>query len=317
VLGAITPDQARAKAAKQLDQIANDRDPATERERQRGTTVNAVLDNYVTRVLGTKRSKPVQVSAFDRLVRPAIGLRSIYDLTRADMAKLFDGIEDSSGPVMADRTLAYLRKAFNWQQARDHNFLSPIVKGMARTSTKERARTRTLTDDELRAIWTATAGEGAFDRLIRFLLLTGARRTEASAMTWSELHGADWTLPGSRNKTKVDLLRPISEAAQAAMLPRRGKYVFSTDGGKTPVSGYSKAKAKLDRESGVKDWTPHDLRRTARTLMSRAGINSDHAELCLGHVLSGVRGTYDRHAYHQEKAEAFDKLATLVASIVG
>ena len=77
-----------------------------------------------------------------------MGTRSIYELTRTDMAKLFDSIEDASGPVMADRTLAYLRKAFNWQQARDQNFLSPIVKGMARTSTKERARSRTLTDEK-------------------------------------------------------------------------------------------------------------------------------------------------------------------------
>jgi integrase len=310
MLGAITPDQARARAEKQLDQIANDRDPATERDRQRGTTVNAVLDNYVTRVLGTKRSKATQVSAFDRLVRPQIGSRSIYNLARADMAKLFDGIEDASGPVMADRTLAYLRKSFNWQQARDQNFLSPIVKGMAR------ARSRTLTDDELRAIWKATTGQGAFDRLIRFLILTGARRTEGSAMTWAEINGTDWTLPAARNKTKVDLLRPLSNAAQAALPQRRGKYVFSTDGGKTSVSGYSKAKARLDQQSGVTEWTPHDLRRTARTLMSRAGVPADHAERCLGHAIGGVRATYDRHAYHAEKAAAIEKLAAEIAKIV-
>jgi integrase len=317
VLGAITPDQARARAEKQLDQIANDHDPAKERDRQRGTTVNAVLDNYVERVLGTKRSKAIQVSAFDRLVRPHLGTRSIYDLTRADMAKLFDGIEDNSGPVMADRTLAYLRKAFNWQQARDQNFLSPIVKGMARTSTKDRARSRTLTGDELRAIWKTTAGEGTFGRLVRFLLLTGARRTEASAMTWAEITGTDWALPAARNKTKVDLVRPLSKAAQTVLPKRRGRFVFSTDGGKTPFSGYSKGKAKLDRESRVEGWTPHDLRRTARTLMSMAGVNSDHAELCLGHVITGVRGTYDRHAYHAEKAAAFERLAVTIADIVG
>src|SRR4029077_10800047 len=111
--GSVTPDQARAIAEKRLDDLAKDRDPATERARQRTTTVNAVLDNYVARVLGSKRSKAAQVSAFYRLVRPQIGSRAIYDLTRADMAKLFDGVEDNSGPVMADRTLAYLRKAFN------------------------------------------------------------------------------------------------------------------------------------------------------------------------------------------------------------
>jgi integrase len=317
VHGAVTADQARSIAEKRLDELAKDIDPAKTRQRQRGTTVNVVLDSYVDRVLSSKRSRDTQTSVFDRLVRPQIGTRSIYDLKRADMAKLFDSIEDASGPVMADRTLAYVRAAFNWQQARDQDFICPIVKGMARTSTKERARTRTLTDDELQAVWTATEGEGAFDRLVRFLLLTGARRTEAPAMTWTEIDGSDWTLPKERNKTKVDLLRPLSKAAKAVLPKRRGRYVFSSDGGKTCFSGYSKAKAKLDRESGVKEWTPHDLRRTARTLMSRAGVSSDHAEMCLGHVLTGVRGTYDRHAYHAEKAAAYEKLAALVASIVG
>ena len=111
-------------------------------------------------------------------------------------------------------------------------------------------------------------------------------------------------------------MRPLSKAAQAVLPKRRGRYVFSTDNGKTSFSGYSKAKANLDQESGVTDWTPHDLRRTARTLMSRAGVLSDHAELALGHVLTGVKGTYDRHSYMDEKREAFEALAKLVRSIV-
>jgi integrase len=314
--GKVTPDQARTIAEKRLDDLAKDRDPAIERQRLRGTTVNAVLDNYVERVLGSKRSRNTQASAFDRLVRPAIGQRSLYDVTRADMASMFDSIEDSSGPVMADRTLAYVRTAFNWQQARDQNFVSPIVKGMTRTSAKERARKRTLTDDELRAVWKATAGEGAFDRLVRFLLLTGARRTEASAMTWSELHGANWLLPAARNKTKVSLLRPLSRAAQATLPEKRGTYVFTTDKGKTSFSGYSKAKAKLDLESGVADWTPHDLRRTARTLMARAGVSREIAEICLGHTQPVIVETYDQYQYDDEKREAFEKLAALVRTIV-
>jgi integrase len=318
--GTITPDEARTLAKKRAGEVADDRDPVAERKVANATsanTVNAILDNYVARVLGNKRSKPGQVSAFDRLVRPQIGTRSIYDLTRADMAKLFDHIDDSSGPVMADRTLAYLRKAFHWQQARDQNFLSPIVKGMTRTSTKERARSRTLTDDEVRAIWKATEGQGAFHALIRFLLLTAARRSEGAAMIWTEVDGSDWTLPAARNKTKVELVRPLSGAAQAvlAALPKTCRYVFTTDG-KTPISGFSKFKGQLDQQSRVTGWTPHDLRRTARTLMSRAAVNSDHAELCLGHVITGVKGTYDRHAYHAEKREAFEALARTLRSIV-
>jgi hypothetical protein len=76
------------------------------------------------------------------------------------------------------------------------------------------------------------------------------------------------------------------------------------------------AATPLDKASGVKGWTLHDLRRTARSLMSRAGISSDHAERCLGHVIGGVRGVYDRHEFHAEKRHAFEALAALIERIV-
>jgi integrase len=314
--GAVTADQARAIAEKRLDDLAKDRDPAIERQRQRTTTVDAVLDNYVARVLGNKRSKPAQTSAFDRLVRPEIGTRSIYDLRRADIARLLDSIEDSTGRVMADRTLAYLRGCFNWQQGRDDNFVSPIIRGMTRTTTKELERDRILTDDEIRAVWKASQRD-TFGALIGFLLLTAARRDEARMMTWQEIKGSDWVLPPARNKTKVELVRPLSKAVRDLLdtLPRKSDYVFAGRNG--AINSRSRNKTQLDIASGVTDWRIHDLRRTARSLMSRAGVSSDIAELCLGHVLPGIRATYDRHSYIDEKREAFEKLAALVAQIVG
>ena len=233
---------------------------------------------------------------------------------------------------MADRTLAVVRAAINWHAIRDEDFISPIVRGMARTKPKERARERTLTDEELRAVWNvAEATEGPFGKLVQFLLLTGARRTEASAMEWKEISGADWTLPAVRNKSKVDLVRPLSKSAMKVLeqLPKigRGNLVFTTDG-KRSLAGYSKAKAalekaildewrKTDREAKqLPRWTLHDLRRTSRSLMSRAGVAPDHAERCLGHVITGVRATYDRHAYHAEKKSAFEALAAQIEQII-
>lgn len=94
--------------------------------------------------------------------------------------------------MMADRTLAYVRKVMNWHATRSDDFRSPIVRGMARTKPKERARDRMLGDDELRVIWkVADAGEGPFHRLMQFLLLTAARRTEAAQMKRDELSGND------------------------------------------------------------------------------------------------------------------------------
>jgi integrase len=75
-------------------------------------------------------------------------------------------------------------------------------------------------------------------------------------------------------------------------------------------------KEELDRASGVSEWVHHDIRRTARSLMSRAGVPSDIAELCLGHVLPGIRQVYDRYKYVDEKRLAYEKLAALIAQIV-
>jgi integrase len=315
--GNVTPDEARKIAKQRAGEVAGGLDPVAEKkiaEAVAGNTVSVVWDEYAKRELAKKRSAKHQKGAFDRLVRRRIGDRSIYELRRADMVKLLDVIEDNHGPVMADRMLSYLARAFRWQQVRDEDFISPIISGMSRTKAKELARERVLTDEELRAIWKATE-QGTFGALIHFLLLTAARRSEAAEMTWSELDGATWTLPASRNKTKTELVRPLSKAALAILteLPRNGGYVFAV--GSKPMTGFTARKAKLDAASGVTDWTIHDLRRTARSLMSRGAVLADHAELCLGHVLSGVRATYDRHQYFDEKAAAFEALATLVNTI--
>jgi integrase len=83
-------------------------------------------------------------------VRSRLGGRSIYDVTRRDIVELLDVIEDRGAPVMADRTLAHLRKAFRWWASRDENFSPPLVPGMARTKPKDRARDRVLSDQEIR-----------------------------------------------------------------------------------------------------------------------------------------------------------------------
>jgi integrase len=92
-------------------------------------------------------------------------------------------------------------------------------------------------------------------------------------------------------------------------------FVFSTSG-YTPIGGFSRRKQKFDQQCGVTDWTLHDLRRTARSLMSRAGISADHAERCLGHVIGGVRGTYDRHRFQDEMLHAYEALAAQIERVV-
>ena len=248
-----------------------------------------------------------------------MGTLPIDSIRRSDVVKLLDQVEDKSGQTAADQTLAFLRRLFSWHATRSDEFRSPIVRGMARSKPKERARKHTLTDDEIRAVWTATA-TGLYGALVRFLLLTGARRDEARNMPSSEIDAGVWILPPHRHKTgetNVEKVLPLSNAAQSVLaeVPALGPFVFSVNGRK-PIANTTERKTRLDKASGVTGWRIHDLRRTARSLMSRAGVDADIAERCLGHVIGGVRGVYDRHAYLEEKRLAFEKLATLIEGIV-
>src|SRR5262249_26268078 len=264
-------------------------------------TVKAICEGFLAaRDGGGKlRTADERKVTFARLVYPSIGAVPIGALRRGEIVALLDKLQDGSGDRMADLTLAYLRKALNWHAGRVDDFNSPIVKGMGRYNGKERARSRTLTDDELQKLWAATEPDGKapnpFHALVRFLLLTGARRNEARSLQWMEIDGGDWKLPAVRNKTKIDFVRPLSKAAQALLATQPhidgGPFVFTTTG-HHPLSA-SKPKKRFNAVCGVTGWTLHDLRRTARTLMSRAGVAADIAERCLGHVIGGVRGVYD------------------------
>jgi integrase len=146
-------------------------------------------------------------------------------------------------------------------------------------------------------------------------------------------HGM-WTIPGERYKTKKPNHVLLSKAALAVIdgMPKLEDcdLIFPSHV-KTPFSGFAKSKAALDRavlkvmqkrtKSGAKvhplsNWTLHDLRRTAKTLMVRAGVRPDISERVLGHVIAGVEGTYDRHSYADEKRDALEKLATMIERIL-
>jgi integrase len=304
-------------------------------------SVSSVIDDFMARYVRNKerplRSADQIQSAFDRLVKPRIGKLAVYELRRSHVAEMLDKVEDEAGPVQADRVRAYLRKALSWYSERDDDFNlnAAFVRVGARANAKERARTRVLSDDELRVIWPLLSEAGTFGALLKMLLLTAQRRDEVANMTWSEI-GVEgiWTIPAERYKTKRPNHVPLSKAARAVIEARPQidgcDYVFPSNT-KTPFSGFGKSKARLDKavllhmQKHVKkvaeveplpNWTLHDLRRTAKTLMMRAGVRPDISERVLGHVIAGVEGTYDRHSYADEKRDALERLANQVRNIV-
>jgi integrase len=337
--GHVTADGARREAKKLAGRVAGGQDPyeddrakkvSEEHKRQlKKNTVNVVLERYLDEQVREKklRTEKEIESMFRRHVRPAIGNKPISELSRDDINPMLRSIVKNAGPAARNNVLANLRSALNWYQIEDSNFRNPIVKGMGG---KSKARDRTLNDDEIRALWTALKSDklnSSFTNLVRVLLYTGQRRSDVAKMHTGEIeNGNEWIIPAERYKNQGKHYVHLNDKIRG-LLPSTKGFVFGTKtSGKKPYSGYSKGKATLDKiiaeqrkQAGLPPlphWTLHDLRRTARSLMSRAKVSPDIAEMVVGHTLVGVRKVYDRYSYADERKDALQRLSNLLDSIV-
>ena len=258
----------------------------------------------------------------DNNIVPAWGGRDFESIRRGHIVELLDQIEDNNGPSAADATLKVVRSICNWYATRHENYNSPIVRGMQRVNQKERERSRILSDDEIRSVWKAAEGNGTFGAIVRLLLLTAQRRTTVAAMKWEHINGDTWSIPNDNRRLKGtggDLVLPEMALDIIKAQPRfaSSPYVLSGRFDGTHFGNFGHGKSNFDAKlPPMPEWNLHDLRRTARSLMSRAGVLPHNAERVLGHVQGGVAGIYDRHAYKEEKGQALKMLAGLIENIL-
>jgi integrase len=296
----------------------------------KGETLGSVLDNWLKRHAEAKglRSCRKIVSVFNRHITPEFRARELATIRRSDITVLLDRIEDSHGSRQADEMLTWIRSALNWHASRT-DFIPPFARGMRRVDKNERARDRILNDDELRAVWKLAETWGAYGVLIRVLLVTAQRVDKVVTMKWTDISPMEWpsnepptwTLPTApREKGNIAAVAlPEMALAALAELPRyvNNPYVFAgRGGGHISPSGHPKRAFNAKLPADMPNFWLHDLRRTARSLMSRAGVPREYAERVLGHAVGPIESIYDRHKYIDEKSAALAKLAVLIDSIV-
>jgi integrase len=283
-------------------------------------SVAAVLAEWVTRHVKKNaiRTGPEIERIIRKYILPRWRDRAFIDIRRSDIAALLDVIEDKHGASVADSVLAVLRSAASWFAVRHDDYTPPFVKRMRRVAHKP--RDRALSDDELRKVWRTAESNGVFGDLVRILLLTAQRRAVVVRMRWDQIDGDLWRIPVEDDRAKGhggDLRLPPQALA---IINRREKFYdspFVFTGRSTPtLSGFAKRKDIFDRKSGVTGWRLHDLRRTARSLMARAGVEDDLAERVLGHARPALVQTYNVHQYLNEKGLALKRLADLIEQIV-
>jgi integrase len=340
---------ARKRAREAIGEVAGGVDPAARKmaarqarraEQSINDRVADVVAQYVERYVKRPAAGHAWAREVERLLKvevvPVIGAKRLGELSRTDINGLLDGIVDRRGtPYTANRTLAVLRRMCNWAIERELIHNSPVEKIKPRDGEKE--RDRVLDDNEVRLAWGAFGGVGRFGDIAKLLLLTGARRDEIAEGRWSEIDLAakTWTIAKERSKNGVAHEIPLSDDAVRILqrLPRfsekKDGFIFTTTG-RSPVSGFSRAKAAIDRAiaealkgqggDALKPWVFHDLRRTAASGMAEMGVLPHVVEAVLNHrsgTIRGVARVYNRYSYAAEKRAALGLWATHLGQIVG
>lgn len=348
-----TPETARAEAKRILGAVAHGSDPAADLAAARTAVrkgpdqsrlVSTVVENWLRRDQAKNRSLREIERIMAREVLPFWGEREIDTIRKRDVIELIDRIADRGTPTMANRTLAHVRRLFNWAAGRDVIAANPAQ--YVEKPAPEVKRERTLNEAELVAVWRAAeATPYPFGHGVRLLIATGARREEVFGLPWSEidLDRRCIDLPAVRSKNAEGRLVHLSALALDVLagMPRLGPYALSGHG-ETPFTniGHSKAKldaviarqraeARLGRPLGederpepcdaLTSWRLHDLRRSVATGLQRLGVRLEVIETVLGHVAgsrAGIVGTYQKHALTDEARAALGRWGAHVAGLL-
>jgi integrase len=334
---AFDPAAARRAASAALHRVQAGGDPAEEK-RQRRLAPRPIADDFASiarQYLALQVKKNTAASTYKETARiletdviPQWGKRPIGTIVRRDVGALVDKKAADGAEVQANRILARLRTLFSWAVEKDWIASNPCD-GL-KPPTKEKSRDRVLGDDDIRFLWAGCDDLGwPFGPLFKLLLLTAQRRDEVASMEWAEvdLKAGVWRIPKEKTKNGVGHEVQLSREAIDVLetLPRIAGGLAFTTNGRTSVSGFSKAKERLDalmakaacRE--IEPWILHDLRRTATTGMAAMKIPPYVVERILNHVSGTIRGVaavYNRHHYGEERRDALAAWGRAVAAII-
>jgi integrase len=326
---------ARTAARKALGHVAvSGTDPAAAKQAARqGETFADLAKDYVKfHAKRHKRSWEEDDRKINVELLPRWHARKVKDITRRDVRALVETIAERA-PIAANRTLALIRKMFNYAIGAD--WIEANVAALIPKPGREQSRDRVLSEDEIRAVWVECEPERpALRALTRLRLVTAQRGGELQRMAWADvdLEIGWWTIPGTVTKNKMPHRVPLSPAAIDILKTlQKGTpadaWVFAGKTGARPVADVkhtgsriaARVKAARQAKSGAVepfDFKAHDLRRTAASMMASGGIPRLTISKILNHAESGVTAVYDRHGYDPEKRAALDWWALKLQAIL-
>jgi integrase len=308
----LTPEQARHLAVQELAKLDLGTDVADERAQakvQQKRLLKSVIEQYLqAREIDLRKGKLRQTTLTEitrYLTRTFKSLHHmpISAIQRTDVAAILRD-KANERPTAAAVARSVLTTFFAWAIGEGFCETNPVV-GTNRPESNE-PRERVLKDAELARVWNACADDD-YGRIVRLLILTGARRDEIGGMVWDELDNDNrtWTLPPERAKNNRALKLPLPDLAwdiiEAVEQRTFNNHLFGR--GKNGFNNWHFTKREIEQRCGVMNWTVHDLRRSAATGMADIGIQPHIIEAVLDHVSghkAGVAGIYNRSNYERE-----------------
>lgn len=322
---------ARSIAQKRFAAVMLGGDPQgdkAEAKARASVTLGPLADRYLERKKLTARANTYVADHryLTNYWKPFRGL-SVDAVTRRLVAARLSEIVAEHGVTAAARARQSLSAFFAWAIGEGVAQENPVI-GTNNPGEGLPSRDRVLTDAELRAIWQA-GGSDDFGRIIRLLMLTGARRDEIGGLRWSEIDidRGSLAIPGERTKNHNALELPLSAAAMSIIrsTPRReGRdFLFGGRGGAFSAWSYSTltlgARIAASDSGPIAAWRIHDIRRTVATGMATIGVQPHIIEAVLNHVSghkAGVAGIYNRATYDAEKGQALERWADHLSAVV-
>jgi integrase len=326
----LSPTEARRHARKLLGRVSLGQDPAESRSTARSEpTFRDIAEEYIKTHCGEKKSGKEDERIVRKDLIPVWKNIRAKDLRRRDVIALTDSIKERGAGIMANRTLAVIRRLYNHAISRDLVEINPTI--LVRPPAKEASRERVLDPKEIRTLWTRLdkmLGVTMFvPAALRLILLTAQRPGEIVNAEWSEidLESRLWEIPGGKTKNARPHRVPLSLSAVEILrsIPRFGHHVFPARVGTGLDADRNmdpKALAHAIRRNrshlGMDPFTPHDLRRTAASQMAGMGVGRLTISKVLNHVERGVTAVYDRYSYDEEKRTALNAWAEKLSDIV-
>lgn len=286
-------------------------------------TFKVVAKAYLERHAAGFRSKPEIERCLTKYVYPELGEKPFKGIKRSEVITLRSDIAENHGARMADTVFGIVRGVMRWFEAEgdDDDYVCPI-KARKQKATPKNRRKRILTPDEIKLVWKAAGQLGPYGSLVKLLLLTAQRRDKVVTMRWADIEEDVWTIPSEErekgNAGKLRLPRLAMAVLEGTPKVAECSYVFAGRYGDKPLNSFSQGAEEIRKllPATMPRWTLHDLRRTARTLMTDLRIDDRIAEQVLGHAIEGVEGVYNLSLYFEQKAEALARVAGYLQQLV-